>query len=340
MNKILNLLDEKYVSELFNREVLPLYPDFEKIKGIKIIPVKKNIWTRTYHVVIEFLVGFLDKNGQLTELAIYCNAHSEEPRKNSYEALSFLWSQGFNEGHLTVPHPLFFSEDFNGYFYRGVQGNNLYYYIREGNLQEIENIVPRAAAWFAKLHGLPAEKAKNFNQINSRIETVIPGYELIFTKLSENYPEHYEAYKQVFEYVKNQENQFLKNTDKRWLIHGDAHPENVIKMSEQTLAVIDFTDVCLSDFARDLGTFLQQFEYMSIRKLPSDEYIKKIQKLFLESYLKASGEKLDNSLQKRIDCYYAWTALRTTTLFLLKESPEPERAHELLLKVRQYLKLD
>ena len=339
MNKILQLFDQEYVADLFNEKVLPLYPDFKEIKSIKITPIKKNVWTTTYHVVIEFLTTFSSPDGSQLELPIYGSAHSDESRKNSFEALSFLWRRGFGQGNLTVPRPLFFSEYFNGYFYRGVQGNNLYHYIRQQNTQEVENIISKAAAWFAKLHGLPANRAKNFNKLNSRVETVIPGYDLIFTKLQKYYPDHCQAYRQTFEHIRRQEKEFLKATKKRWLIHGDAHPENVIKMSAQTIAVIDFTDICLADFARDLGAFLQQFEFMSIRKIPDENYLAKIKNLFLDNYFKLSGAKLDDSLRQRINYYYSWTALRTATMLLLKESPEPERAHELLNKARQDLKL-
>ncbi len=340
MNKILQLFDEQYVADLFNKEVLPLYPAFKAIKNIKITPIKKNVWTSTYHVVIEYLVTFQSLDGQLTELSIYGSAHSNEPRKSAFEALAFLWQRGFSHGHLAIPRPLFFSDYFNGYFYRGVRGQNLYHYIRHKNFNEIRNIIPKAAAWFAKLHGLPATEAKNFNEQNSRVETVIPGFALIFDKLKQNYPDYLPAYKETFEFIGQKEKDFLAGSSRRWLIHGDAHPENVIKMSAETVAVIDFTDICLADFARDLGAFLQQFEYMSIRKIEDENYVKATQDLFLNSYLELSGIKLDAKLKDRINYYYGWTALRTATLFLLKENPEPERAHELLFKVRQDLKLN
>ena len=340
VNKIYQLFDEQYVLDLFNKEVLPLYPGFKKIQNINISPIKKNIWTTTYHVVIKFMTSFLSADGEVIELPIYCSAHSDEPRKSSFAALSFLWQQGFSHGRLTIPRPLFFSNYFNGYFYRGVQGKNLHYYIRHKNYDEIKNIIPRAAAWFAKLHGLPAAKAKNFNKQNSRIQTVIPGFNLIFDKLQHTYPDYWLAYKETFEFIKQKEQEFLKTLSYCWLIHGDAHPENVIKMSANTIAVIDFTDICLADFARDLGAFLQQFKYMSIEKNEDGNYIKTIQNLFLNSYLKQAKIKLNQGLEQRINYYYGWTALRTAVLFLLKEQPEPERAHELLFKVRRDLKLD
>jgi len=233
MNKILNLFDENYVLNLFNREILPLYPGFKEIKQITIKPIKKNVWETTYHVVIEFLTTFSALDGRLIELPLYCSAHSSEPRKNSFAALTFLWRNGFNRGDLTISRPLFFSPDFNGFFYRGVRGNNLYYYIRHQNFPEVETIIPKIAAWFAKLHKLPGERAKNFNALNSRVATVIPGYKLIFDKLRQNYPGYRQIYQEVFEYVGSKEKKFLDGQKKHWLIHGDAHPENVIKINDR-----------------------------------------------------------------------------------------------------------
>jgi aminoglycoside phosphotransferase len=339
MNKILHLFDQQYVLDLFNKEVLPLYPGFKEIQQIKIKPVKKNIWETTYHVVIEFLTVFLNANGEIVELPIYCSAHSNEPRKSSFAALSFLWQQGFNRSNLTVPRPLFFSDYFNGYFYRGVQGQNLYYYIRQQDHREIENIIPKAAAWFVKLHALPADQAKNFNEINSRVQTVIPGFEFILKKIQNDFPQYYQTYKKAFDFIGRKEKKFLSQDGNLRLIHGDAHPENVIKMSANTIAVIDFTDICLADFARDLGTFIQQLEFMAARKIEEREYLKKNRDLFLENYLTTAKIKLDDSLRQRINYYYSWTSLRTATFFLLKEPAEPARARGLLEKVIADLKI-
>lgn len=339
MNKILQLFDEQYILDLFNKEVLPLYPDFKGIEQIKITPIKKNVWESTYHVVIGFLTTFTGKNNIPVELPIYCTAHSNEPRKSSFEALMYLWQRGFGRGNLTIPRPLFFSDYFNGYFYRGVWGKNLYYYIRERKYAEIENIIPRAAAWFAKLHALPAGQAKNFNELNSRVRTVIPGFKLILEKIQNDFPEYHEIYEKAFSYIGREEEKFLSHGKNLKLIHGDAHPENVIKMSARTIGLIDFTDICLSDLARDLGTFIQQLEFMASRKIEEIKYIKINRDLFLENYSAIAKIKLDDSLMRRINYYYSWTALRTATFFLLKSPSEPERARGLLEKVKYNLKI-
>jgi hypothetical protein len=333
MNKILNLFNEDYVKKLFQEKVLPFYPDFTEIKKINIVPHKKHIWEHTYHVVIEFRTTFLTRDNKRKILPIFCTAHSEEPRKNAFAALKFLWDHSFSTGYLSMPRALFYSEYFQGAFYRGVEGHNLYYYIRKGDLKEIENIIPRAAAWFAKLHNLETSEASNFNSENSRIKTVYPGVLHILKRIDQDYPAYHGVYEEIYKILIEREEAFFSSTPKRWLVHGDAHPENIIKMSQKKTAVIDFTDLCLSDFARDLGSFTQQLEFMIKRKLDDAEYAEKMKGLFLDSYFKLSKKKLTLDVKKRMNNYYCWTAMRTSTFFLIKDKPEPQRSFPLIEQV-------
>ncbi|MBI2459112.1 MAG: phosphotransferase [Parcubacteria group bacterium] len=342
MNKILHLLDQTYVLDLFNKEILPQYPEFSGIKQIKTSFIKKHIWTSTYHVVIEYQTAFIDAEKKLKTLPIYCTAHSDEPRLNSFEALTFLWQNGFNRGNLTIPRPLFYSPYFNAFFYQGISGENLYQYIRRKDLEIVEAVVVKAAAWFAKLHNLSATaaKAKNFNPLNSLIETIVPGMARALAKVKSLEPRYFAACRRAYETINQAEKNFLASTAKRWLIHGDAHPENIIIINQNKIGVIDFTDICLADFARDLGAFLQQLEFMTLRKIDDQPRVEKIKQLFLNSYLKNAKITLADNLKNRINNYYNWTALRTAIFFLLKDGSEPERAHGLLIKISQNLKLN
>lgn len=338
-NIILNLLDEKFILKFFKERVLPLYSSFSGIKKISIIPHKKLIWEHSYHVVLEFKTIFADSKNKSKTISIFTTAHSSEPRKNVYSALKFLWNHNFSKGYLTIPHPLFYSNFYKATFYRGVNGNNLYYYIRNKNFAEIEKIIPKAAAWFAKLHKIPTLKAKNFNKKNSRIKTVFPGVEHILEKIKEKYPEHYEISKKIYEIIIKSEEKFLSSTSRRWLVHGDAHPENVIKMGAKKIAVIDFTDLCLSDFTRDLGAFTQQLDYMCFKKIGDQSYAEKIKDLFLKNYFHNAKIKLSEDLEKRIGAYYNWTAMRTATFLLLRHEPHPEHAKILLEQICKNLKI-
>jgi hypothetical protein len=334
MNIIKKLFDKKYLQDLFTEKILPHYSDFVEIKKISITPHKKHIWETTYHVVIQFDITFKTSEGKRKTLPFYCSAHSNEPRKSVYEALRYLWENGFGHGYLSIPHAIFYSEYFKGTFYRGVKGNNLYHYIREQRFDEIEAIVPKTAAWFSKLHDLPAEKAINFNPKNSRVQTVLPGVPHILKKVGNFYPAYLDAYEKIYKNINKKETEFFNSTEKRWMVHGDAHPENVIKMSKKKIAVIDFTDICLSDFARDIGSFMQQLEFMIMRKIEKQDYADKIKELFKTEYFKHSRRRpLTDSVEERMRYYYNWTAMRTATHFLLKDCPEPDRAYPIIEQV-------
>lgn len=339
MNIIHKLFDEEFVIAFFKKRVLPHYPEFVGIKSIETKAHKDHIWDETYHVVLEFKTVFVNRDGKTKKLPIFCAAHSEEPRKNLYKAQKYLWDNGFSKGYLRSPRPLFYSNKFRAAFYRGAEGRNFYQYIRENNRDEIKNLLPKIASWFYKLHLLPTEGAINFNKENSRIETAIPGKNEIISLLSYRYPHYKHIFEKFYEVFIKQEKEFLKSTDKRWLIHGDAHPENVIKVGSKKISMIDFNDMCLSDFARDLGCFLQQFEYMAMRKIGDREFIDQMKDLFLDSYLKEAKIKIDKDLQSRIDNYYNWTMARTAIFILLKNNPEPEKAEDLVKRLSQNISL-
>lgn len=334
MEKVENLFDPNFVKELFLERVLPMYSDFKGIKKIKIISHKKLVWSQSFHVVLEFKTQFIRSNDKIITLPIFCSGHSHEARKNVFEALNYLWEKGFNKGYLSIPRPLFYYPQLNCSFYRGVVGNNLYHYIKEENLSVVEEVVDKSAKWFAKLHKIPAEPEANFNPINSRIRTVVPGNDHVLNSIKQRHPEYLDFYEQAYSYFIKSEEDFLASTSIRHLVHGDAHPENIIKMGSKKIAVIDFTDLSLSDFARDLGCFLQQVQYMTKRKIEDDAYGLKLQTIFLETYLKNAKIPLDKSLKQRISNYYYWTSLRTATFLLIGVYYRPERAKLLLDKLQ------
>lgn len=340
MNKILNLLDKDFALKYLRDKALPLYPDFKDISRVEIKPYKKMVWETTYHVVIGFEVYFLNSDNKEIKVPLVCSAHSDEPRENVYSALKYLWSKKINGQGIDLPRPLFYSEEFNGTFYRALQGENLLFYIKNKDFEAVEKIVYEAAELFAKLHALSVGGEANFNPINSRIRTVVPGVDMIFTEMTARYGDKYcPSLKKIYSYFISQEEKFFNSGEPLKLIHGDAHPENIIKTSENRIGMIDFTDLCLSDFARDLGAFTQQVEYKIMMKMDDQEFATRMKDLFLHTYLIASGLELNKNLEERIAMYYNFTAIRTSTYLFLKFGHNEERAEELLNMVKSNLNL-
>ncbi len=340
MNKIWQLFDEEFVLDYFRRKLLPLYPAFKEIKRVEIKPYKKLIWETTYHVVVGFNVYFLAKGKKEIKIPLICSAHSDEARENVFIALNYLWEKKMNREGIDLPRPLFFSRQFNGTFYRALNGENLLHYIINKDQASIETITREAAGLFARLHALPAGPEANFNPLNARIQTVIPGTALIFSEMRARYNGKYApTLEKVYDILSKREAVFFDSGAPRKLIHGDAHPENIIKTGEGRIGLIDFTDLCLSDFARDLGAFIQQVEYKIIMKMGDQAFAEKMKNVFLETYLAASGLELDVNLRERIDLYYNWTAIRTSTYWFLKAGHNEERGEALLEMVKNNLQI-
>jgi aminoglycoside phosphotransferase (APT) family kinase protein len=123
------------------------------------------------------------------------------------------------------------------------------------------------------------------------------------------------------------------------LIHGDYHPENIIFKSSELdkIKVIDFTDLALGDPMVDLGSFIQQFDFMCFEILDR----KKINSLkinFLENYFLEKFENIDIQYINRINFFQAWVVMRTTILlFYAKSAKHP--LGELISEIERYLSL-
>lgn len=341
MNKILDLFSQDYVLDLFKKELLPLYKEYEDILEVKIRPYKKMIWTTTYHVVVSFETTFLKSDKSSEKVLIVCSAHSNEERENVYKAMNYLWEHDFNKDYIDIPRPLFYSEHFRGTFYEGVRGENLMYYIGKQDRVETKAMVLLSASMFAKLHKMKVGPEANFNPLNSLIKTVVPGVDKILKEMSLRFlGEFDETLKSIYNYLISQEEKFLSSGKvESCLIHGDAHTENVIHSGAGRIGLIDFTDFCLGDPIRDVATFMQQSEYKIRSRYGDENFSKEMSVLFLKSYLEHSGLENTPYLQERITLYYNWTATRTAIYLFLKHDNNPEGAKILLGRVKENLKL-
>lgn len=342
MNKILALFDEQVVRALLVKEVLPLYPDFKSIAQLQVKPYKRMIWETTYHVVIAYRVVFERHDGGEEKLEIVCSAHSGEPREVVLKVLNFLWQSDLANEEIVLPRPLFFSKEFNGTFYRAIEGNNLLDFIKAHDRNKIETMVVQAAHLLARLHALPLPKDITiFSDDNRLLRSVVPGRDMIVREIRERFNGDYvDDIAAFYESFIASEETYLNSADHLCLIHGDAHPENIIAVGSHKIGIIDFTDFCPADFARDLGAFLQQVEYKIKRNFDDGNFCIAMKRLFLKTYLQAASIKLDESLQTRIDLYYNWTAIRTATFWLLKHNCEPEKAAEAITKVKNNLSIN
>lgn len=337
MNKALSLFDEQAVRVLLEREVLPLYPAFTGIVRLQVVPYKKLIWETTYHVVIAYRVVFATKTGGEENLEIVCSAHSSEPRELVFKVLNFLWQSNLADDEIILPRPLFYSAEFKGTFYRAIEGKNLLDFIKRDDRVRVQTMVAQAARLLARLHAVKLPQDNSiFSDDNRLLRSVVPGRDMIISEIKERFKgEFVDDVAALYQRFIEQEELFFRDNSQRWLIHGDAHPENIIAVGEHKIGIIDFTDFCPADFARDLGAFLQQLEYKITRHLNDSDFAIAMKKLFLNTYLQASDIILVDALQARLDLYYNWTAIRTATFWLLKHDCEPGKAALAIERVKE-----
>lgn len=338
MNPASLLLDENYIRELFRQEVLPQYPGFQSIGKIRIRPYKKMMWSTTYHMVIKYVTHFIAEDGASVRLPIVATAHSSEAREKVFSTLSYLWNHNLSDNEINIPRPLFYQAELRATFYRAIEGENLLYFIKSKDWPELEDGMLKTARLFAKIHSLPIEGDYKFNEENSRVATVLPGDKFVLAELARRFEGRYlQPVSEIYKYIIDCENVFLDNTAKRWLVHGDAHPENVIKLTLDRIGIIDFTDFCLADFTRDLGAFIQQMEYRMRERVDDPSLIDKMKHLFLDEYFRVSSEPRDAAIEERINIYYNFASLRTAIYWLLKHDCDPARADSLLDKIQNNL---
>lgn len=339
VNRIVELLDKKYLVVFFKERLSSCYDNLSAVEIESVRPIKKHIWHTTYHVVVCYDLNLLFDGGQSRKKIIYVTAHDHEPRKQVLETLRFLADCGFSRGKYLVPKPLFYDEFYNATFYEGVVGENLYHFIKENNRPVINQLVDQTARWFSHLHDIHNGVNTFYENQNRLIETVSPGRNTVLSLIGQRFPEYSARYEKIYSVFINAERKYLSTHKKLSVIHGDAHPENVIQILPGKLALIDFVDMSIGDRARDIGCFLQQLEYMTIRKIGDAAYTAELKDLFLTSYLKYAKLKKTPSLLKRIERYYLYTAIRTASFFLLKHESEPERAAPLIDQVCEALNI-
>jgi len=331
MNEILKLFKKKPALEYIKKNA-PFFVEQNSIKDLKITTIKKNIGKEKnfYHVVIRYDADNLKK-------PLFCTAHCEESRQNAFAALKFINKHGFKKTKTVLPAPIFYDKSLNVFMYQGIDGENLLHYIK-GRSPKLDKYVQGAGRWIAQLHKIPADKAQNFNKENSRIKTVFPGPSYFLKKIKDKFPSFFVDVQKHFNRLVEKEEKNLSHRSSFALIHGDFHPENVIiNKDTEEISVIDFTDICLADEARDIGAFIQQIRFMSRGNLDLDK-MKSLQKKFLRAYLAESGIKLTENLEKRITLYRAWTALRSIVYFLTKEPSEEPQAKIELEQLEEHIK--
>lgn len=325
-SKMDQLLDDEFIKKLFDGNLPAFFNGGKKIKSLKRITHKEVRGNFDYTLIIEFRLKILFEDKKIKEKSIFCKAHSDEKKNKSTYYMEMLYKNGFNKGLYQVPRPLIYLPELKAGFYEGARGHNLLYYLSKKNYKKIKTIVKDAAHWISKLHEFEFNKFDSLKLATTKIRDNHPPIKQVFARMKERFPQLYEEFMPLYKETIRYEAKFLKDLkkqEKTKIIYADYHPENIIfpSHSQKGIVVIDFTDLALGDPYRDVGTFIEQVEFMAQRFMPSEK-AKYWRKVFLDEYAIANDLKLTKRDYQRIHLYCLWTSLRNIIYFFYKKDPD------------------
>lgn len=321
--RIAKLIEKDFVWGVLSERLPRYYKDFKKLTSLKLTPFKRHLGITSAVFVVEYKIKYIKKDNSVKDLDIFVSAHSDGSRKSSYQKTKALYKHGFDKGKYRVTKPLFFLPEQKAFFYVSSPGRSFFSMFLEDTSADLTNSMELMTAWIKKLHESNIEDV-NFKWPIFDIMAMVPPPKKF---IKDFYSQNDKLGKKIDKLVKdlhNLDNKYRKKI-KLGLIYGDFHPENVImkNLEAKEIEMIDFTDIAIGDPMMDIGTFIQQFDFMGHNFLPRhaiDEY----KKSFVEAYFNRELKDIDIEYINRINLYQSWTAMRTSTfLFYMKDIINP-----------------
>lgn len=335
--RIAKLIEKDFVLDILNERLGKYYKDFKKIKAINIKPFKRHLGITSAVFVIQYKIKYISSDKKEKNIEVFVSAHSDGSRKAAYQKTKALYKHGFGKGKYRVTKPLFFLSEQKAFFYVSSPGKSFFSLFLEDTSADLGNAMELMTSWVKKLHSLNV-KETNFKWPTFDIMEMTP-------RPKKFIKDFYNSDKRLGRTIENlvdnlhQVDRKYRKKVKSVLIYGDFHPENVIirSLEADDIEMIDFTDIALGDPMMDIGTFIQQFDFMGHNFLSRHE-INEHKKKFIEAYFDMPFKKIDIDYINRINLYQSWTAMRSSTfLFYMKDVTNP--IDDLLEDAVQYLDL-
>ncbi len=334
---IARLLDQDFASHILQQKLPQHYGDLVQITDIKLRTHKEHFGAMGAVLVVEYQLKYSDRQGREKRLGIFSSAHSDGSSQGAYHKNKYLYEQGFSTGQFRVTRPLFYLREQCAYFYQASPGHRLVSFIKKDPQADLEPVLGLVAGWMKKLHNLDYSQS-SFPWPIFSIAQMIPRPKDFLADFYEENEQLGQVGQSIYEEMLGLE-KTQTGKIKKTLIYGDNHPENVIIQGVTTkhLEMIDFTDVALGDPLTDLGTFLQQFDFMAHHHL-SRQQINRYKLSLVADYFGQAFPEIGQDYISRINLYQSWTALRSATfLFYMKDVDKS--VINLLEDCRRYLAL-
>lgn len=333
--QVAQLNNSDFITELFNSRLKEYYSDFVSINKLSLYPYKKHLGKTSAVFVVAYDIEYLSIDNSSKKIKLVATGHSDGSRKLAFAKLNYLYQHGFNDGKYLVTKPLFYLEESLAFFYEASVGHRLFSFFKADENLNLNNALDLAAAWVKKLHNL--EVQNDFVWPNFSVDNIGPSIKKFFDDIIHSNQILGERVQKLLQEIRILEKNFL-NEISPCLVYGDYHPENVIltSLDAKKIKMIDFTDVSLGDPMLDLGSFLQQLDFMGHRFF-SRAKVNQEKIYFVETYFGKKIEEIETEFFPRINLYQAWVALRTAVFLFYMHKDDSVKF--LLDEVEKYLRL-
>jgi hypothetical protein len=214
-----------------------------------------------------------------------------------FEAMRLIWDAGFgHDERFRIPRPVQHFPDLHLILQGKARGSKLRLYIGKGDEVSLSH-ARMAGLWLAKLHNLQVASPQvcTYTAEIASLRMFVAALTADQPKLASELQQRAAAVEQSFCSF-----QGLPTT----MVHGDFHPDHIF-VERNFVTVIDFERFCVSDPARDLGSFIAHTRTMACfcgRVL--DAANREIE-AFLESYFSAVPLLQGTAIASRIAPYVA-----------------------------------
>ncbi|MFA6307509.1 MAG: phosphotransferase [Patescibacteria group bacterium] len=331
------LVIKDFVIKILNERLPKHYKDFKKIKSLSLTPFKKHLGITSAVFVVEYKIKYISKDGSIKDIDIFVSAHSDGSRKEAYQKTRTLYKHGFDTGKYRVTKPLFFLAGQKAFFYVSSPGASFFSFFTQDISADLKKSMRLITGWIKKLHSLDLGQL-DFKWPVFDILAMVPAPKKFIKDFYNNSNKLGKNIEQLVTDLHTLDNKYRKKIS-RTLIYGDFHPENIIikNLEAREIEMIDFTDIATGDPMMDIGTFIQQLDFMG-HNFVSRKEINQHKKDFVEIYFKQDLEDINIEYINRINIYQSWTAMRSAVfLFYMKDVVNP--IDDLLQDAIEYLNL-
>lgn len=342
LEEVQKLTNRSFLIKVFNTVLSRHYEGFKKIIKLEKEIYKKHFRsTRRFHYVISCQIKAQIGTQEVSKTFVI-GSSSDDSKRIAYFNLRMLREHGFDRDDLQVTKPIAYLPELKAVVYKAAPGQTLFSYFKERpTFEQLLNPLEISARWLQKLHSLDPASLNSPLANSYSFQSILDYLRRYLSKFKKASATDGQKLESVLIRLADYEAAFRKSSSPR-IIFGDYHPENIIldSLDSKKLIMIDLTDLSLGDRYRDVGTFIQQFDFMSQSFLPRSQ-INDLKKHFVKSYFHKEFHDLKDVDIRRINLYQALTAVRSSVwLFDLSNSRKAslellEDANLLLQKVEK-----